>query len=75
MNFKKHISPENSVTNEFDNHVNIKRILKLNYSELLPESFKFELVSDDGIKKELVNSNTKKSFHTVRLWQLSYSNV
>ena len=31
------------------------------YPEIIPESFNFELVSDNDIKKEIENLNIKKS--------------
>ena len=39
-----------SGVNEFENHINIKMIHQ-KYAEILPESFKFQLVSNNEVKK------------------------
>ena len=45
--------------NEFENHISIKMIHE-KYPEILPESFKFQLVSNNEVKKEIENLDTKK---------------
>ena len=47
LNLKKQI-PEN----EFDTHISIKKIHE-RYLEIVPESFKFEFVSNKDVEKEI----------------------
>ena len=49
-----------SGVNEFENHISIKMIHE-KYPEILPESFTFQLVSNNEVKKEIENLDTKKS--------------
>ena len=60
LNFKKQFDVGNSGVNEFENHISIKMIRE-KYPEILPESFKFQLVSNNEVKKEIENLYTKKS--------------
>ena len=46
--------------NDFENHISIKMIHE-KYPEILPESFKFQLVSKNEVKKEIENLYIKKS--------------
>ena len=60
LSLKKQLDVGCSGVNEFDNHVSIKMIHE-KYPEILPESFKFQLVSNNEVKKEIENLDTKKS--------------
>ena len=60
LNLKKQLDTSRSGVNEFENQFSIKMILE-KYPEILPESFKFQLVSDSNVKKEIENLDTKKS--------------
>ena len=48
LNLKKQLGVGHSGVNEFENHISIKK-----YPEILPESFKFQLVSNNEVKKEI----------------------
>ena len=58
LNLKKQLGVGSSGVNEFENHISIKMIHK-KYPEILPESFKFQLVSNNEVKKEIQNLDTK----------------
>ena len=60
LNLKKQLGVGCSGINEFENHISIKMIHE-KYPEILPESFKFQLVSNNEVKKEIENLDTKKS--------------
>ena len=60
LNLKKQLGVGCSGINEFENHIRIKMIHE-KYPEILPEIFKFQLVSNDEVKKEIENLDTKKS--------------
>ena len=60
LNLKKQLGVGCSGINEFENHISIK-IIHDKYPEILPESFKFQLVSNNEVKKEIENLDTKKS--------------
>ena len=60
LNLKKQLGVGCSGVNEFGNHISIKMIHE-KYHEILPESFKFQLVSNNEVKKEIENLDTKKS--------------
>ena len=60
LNLKKQITPGNGERNEFESHISSK-IIHRKYPEIVSKSFKFELVSDNDVKKEIENLNTKKS--------------
>ena len=60
LNLKKQHSAGGSGANEFENHISIK-IIHEKYPEILPESFKFQFVSNNEVKKEIENLDTKKS--------------
>ena len=60
LNLKKQFSFRNGDPSEFDNHVSIKMTHE-KCLEIIPDSFNFELVSDNDINKEIENLNTKKS--------------
>ena len=57
LNLKKQLGVGRSGVNEFENHISIKTIHE-KYPEILPESFKFQLLSE--VKKEIENLDTKK---------------
>ena len=59
LNLKKQLGVELSSVNEFENHISIKMIHG-KYPEILPESFKFQFVSNNEVKKEIENLDTKK---------------
>ena len=59
LNLKKQLGVRRSGVNEFENHISIKMIYE-KYPEILPESFKFQLVSNSEVKKEIENLDTKK---------------
>ena len=52
LNLKKHFSARNGDPSAFDSHISIKMIYE-KYPEIIPESFNFELVSDNDVKKKL----------------------
>ena len=60
LNLKKQLGVGRSGINEFENHISIK-IIHEKYPEILPETFKFQLVSNNEVKKEIKNLDTKKS--------------
>ena len=60
LNLKKQLGVGCSGINEFENHISIKMIHE-KHPEILPESFKFQLVSNNEVKKEIENLDTKKS--------------
>ena len=60
LNLKKQLVVGRSGVNEFENHISIK-IIHEKYPEILPESFKFQLVSNNEVKKDIENLDTKKS--------------
>ena len=60
LNLKKQLGVGRSGVNEFENHITIKTIHE-KYPEILPESFKFQLLSNNEVKKETENLDTKKS--------------
>ena len=60
LNLKKQLGVGRSGVNEFENHISIKMIHE-KYPEILPESFKFQFVSKNEVKKEIENLDTKKS--------------
>ena len=50
LNLQKKVLTENGETNEFKSHISIKMILE-KCPEIVPESFKFELVSNDALQR------------------------
>ena len=48
------------LTSQFKDHASIKKI-ELSYPEIVPNTFKFTLVSSEDVKKEIMNLNVKKS--------------
>ena len=60
LNLKKQLGLGRSGVNEFENHISIK-VIHDKYPEILPESFKFQLVSNNKVKKEIENLDTIKS--------------
>ena len=60
LNLKKQLGVGCSGINEFENYISIK-LIHDKYPEILPESFKFQLVSNNEVKKETENLDTKKS--------------
>ena len=48
------------LTSQFKDYASIKKI-ELNYPEIVPNTFKFTLVSSEDVKKEIMNLNVKKS--------------
>ena len=50
LNLKKQHGVGRSGVNELENHINIKMIHE-KYSEILPESFKFQFVSNNEVEK------------------------
>ena len=50
LNLKKQLGLGRSGVNEFENHISIKMIHE-KYPEILPESFKFQFVSNNEVKK------------------------
>lgn len=48
------------LASQFKDHASIKKI-KLNYPEIIPDTFNFTLVSPEDVKKEFMNLNVKKS--------------
>ena len=59
LNLKKQLGFGRSGVNESENHIGIKMIHE-KYSEILPESFKFQFVSNNKVKKEIKNLDTTK---------------
>ena len=64
-NLKKQLRVGRSGVNKFENHVSIKMIHE-KYPEILPGSFRFQLVSNNEVKKEcalfqLCSSNNLKT--------------
>ena len=57
LNLKKQLGVGRSDVNEFENHISIKMIHE-KYPEILPESFKFQFVSKNEVKKEIENLDT-----------------
>ena len=51
LNLKKQFGVGRSGINQFENHISIEMIHE-KYPEILPESFKFQLVSNNVVKKE-----------------------
>ena len=47
------------LTSQFKDHARIKKI-KLSYLEIVPDIFKFTLVSSEDVKKEIMKLNVKK---------------
>ena len=60
LNLKKQHVVGRSGVNEFENHISIKMIHET-YPEILPESFKFQFVSNNEVKKEIENLDAKTS--------------
>ena len=60
LNVKKQLGFGRRGVNEFENHISIKMIHE-KYSEILPESFKFQFLSNNEVKKEIENLDTAKS--------------
>ena len=60
LSLKKQHDVGCSGVNEFENHIIIKMIHE-KYPEILPESFKFQFASNNEVKKEIENLDTKKS--------------
>ena len=52
LNLKKQLGLVRSGVNEFENHISIKMIHE-KYPEILPESFKFQFLSNNEVKKEI----------------------
>ena len=50
LNLKKKIGVGHSGANKFDNHISIKMIHE-KYPEILPESFQFQFLSNNEVKK------------------------
>ena len=48
------------LTSQFKDHASIKKI-KLNYPEIIPDTFNFTLVSPEDAEKQIMNLNVKKS--------------
>ena len=60
LNLKKQLGVRLSGVNYFENHISIK-IIHEKHPEILPESFKFQSVPNNEVKKEIENLDTKKS--------------
>ena len=60
LNLKKQLGLGRRGVIEFENHISIK-IIHEKYPEILPESFKFQFLSNNEVKKEIENLDTKKS--------------
>ena len=60
LSLKKQLGVGRSAINEFENHISIEMIHE-KYPEILPESFKFQLVSINEVKEEIENLATEKS--------------
>ena len=59
LNLKKQLSVGGSDVNEFEDHISIKMIHE-KYSEISPESFKYQFLSNNEVKKEMQSLDTKK---------------
>ena len=59
LNLKKQHGVGRSGVNEFENHISIKMIYE-KYPEIHPESFKFQFVSNNKVKNEIENLDTKR---------------
>ena len=59
LNLKKQHAVRRSGVNEFVNHISIEMIHE-KYPQIFPKSFKFQLVSNNELKKEIENLGTKK---------------
>ena len=59
LNLKKQLSVGRSGINESESHITIKMIHE-KYPEILPGSFKFQLVSKNEVKIEIENLDTKR---------------
>ena len=70
LNPKKQLGVGRSGVNEFENHISIKMIHE-KFPEILPENFKFQLVSNNEVKKEIKNLDTKNHQHMALFQQLS----
>ena len=46
------------LTSQFKDHASIKKI-KLNYPEIIPDTFNFTLVSPEDAEKQIMNLNVK----------------
>ena len=60
LNLEKQLGVGCSGENEFENHISIKMIHE-KYVVILPENFKFQLLSNHEVKKEIESLDTKKS--------------
>ena len=60
LNLKNQHDVGRSGVNKFENHISIK-IIHEKYPEIFPKSFKFQFVSNNEVKKEIENLDTKKS--------------
>ena len=60
LNLKKQLGVGRSSVNEFENHISIKMIHE-KYPEILPEKIKFQFLSNNMVKRETENLDTKKS--------------
>ena len=67
LNLNKQITPGNRDRNEFDNHIGIKTMYR-KYVEIVQKNFKFELVSDNYVKRN--NENYQKNYQSTVLFQL-----
>ena len=70
LNLQKQLGVARNRVNEFLNHINIKMIHE-KYAEILPESFKFQFLSNNEVKKEIENIDTKNHQHMALFQQLS----
>ena len=59
LNLKNQHDVGRSGVNKFENHISIK-IIHEKYPEIFPKSFKFQFVSNNEVKKEIENLDTKK---------------
>ena len=60
LNLRKQLGVGRSGVNKCENHISIKMVHE-KYPEVLPESFKFQFVSNNEVRKEIENLDTKKS--------------
>ena len=60
LNLKKQLGVGISGVNDFKNHISIKMIYD-KHPEIIPERFKFELISNNKAEKSIENLDTKKS--------------
>ena len=60
LNLKKQLGVGRSGVNEFENHISIKMIHE-KYREILPESFKYQFLSNNEVKKEIEDLDTTES--------------